>query len=660
MRRWVLVAMSLVVLALAAILLFAGDGPRTQLRGSGEVANDAVDGGAERNSAGVGKVGHGKAPELREAVAMPTDALPAAEEWAIQLVGIDPSVPWTAPLQLVLEERARVECAIDANGACRFVPPAYALLPGVHNLRLLTSESNYRLEQAYQQLEPLRRTRRAEYRVYPAAVLQGRVRAPTGEGVLASVSAFVLRPEGPTEPLLSRTTSDMDGRYELRVPPGVSLLVIAEAVTQSALLPWQVARPQGIFELERSDSLDEMSMPDLLQARTDLLPATARAQGAHGSPRLVDDLWLGATAPLTGTLTLLDGRPLRDAEVVAVPVALQARMWRANQFWVAGEGLLVGASTRTDAAGAFTMRLPSGRRFRVLGTSRDPLLLAGEPAQEAMAPGHLELVAPGELVQFRVLFSGKPAPRAWVDVGEGAKPWPADDRGSLRATLPGERTRVEARSGVLRSEAVELVPGEHSGTVDLHLLEGDLAVVRVAVHSRPPLLAAQFSWASTGDGHVLQVVGERANETVPFELRVPVGTYHLTVSHRPDEPGGQFLVPLQLDVEVAAGGVLVERDALYGGRLLLDVREDNGVRPAGHFVLRNALGQDVTPGSVVRSRGDAHVEAPGVLQVTGESEMARLLEPGLYQLEVEADGQRTQQSVTIKAWNYTKVQLRLP
>lgn len=42
MRRWVLVAMSLAVLALAPLLWFAGDGPRAQLRGSGEAAKDAV------------------------------------------------------------------------------------------------------------------------------------------------------------------------------------------------------------------------------------------------------------------------------------------------------------------------------------------------------------------------------------------------------------------------------------------------------------------------------------------------------------------------------------------------------------------------------------------------------------------------------------------
>lgn len=591
---------------------------------------------------------------LRNPVAA-ADAEVVPEPWFVQLTGVVPAVPWTAPLRLVFAERLEVLAEVDVQGACRFMPPAMARSPAFQQLRLVANDPNYRLQRPHQRADTLQHFARDQFAVLPIAQLRGRVLGPDGTGLVARVQAFAWDADGPREQVLARTESQPDGTYVLLVPPDMELLLLAEATMAEPAPPLGASR-QGPTAL--SFSAVEGERQGSGDARPDLSPASLRAHGQHGAPRTVPDMRLDATAMLTGRVLFADGRPLPFVAVTAQPRASQA-LWREQHHWSASEGLVRGAFAFADRDGAFALPLAPGVTFTVMATATDPLLLAGEPKAEGSAPGHVELRAPGELVTLRVVHEGQPEPNAWLELGDFS--WRSDASGKSRVTIGPDPMRVRARAGVRSSPWADLSPGARSPVMTLQLQTPELALVQLHLRSEPVLLAAEFVCKPVAGGPAMTLAGERRRADQPFELRVPAGSYQLTVQLREGAAGGNYLVPLHLGIDVPASGLSTSHDATFGGRIELDVRDTNDLPLAGTFVLRDATGRDVTPMTVAfDDRREVRVGAAGVLQTWNVNRLANVLPPGEYSLAVDAgDRGGLQRVVTVRARETTRVALRL-
>ncbi len=593
----------------------------------------------------------------REAVATAGTA-PGAGEWVVRLVGIDPVMPWTAPLRFVFQDRAQLQATVDAHGECRFMPPALARDPGTQNLQLFANDDHYCLEHSYLFMASLQETGTAEFAVYPIARLRGRVLGPDGRGLVARVSAFRCDASGPRTPLLAHTTSEPDGGYVLRVPPAVPLLVLAEAMAVAApSLLGPTPQPMPLFDFGGAPSLDGISATDDRPARTDLLPATARCEGTLATPRTLPDLRLGATAALDGRVTLADGRALAGIDVHAQPAWATAAAWRHDQHWSPTDGLMSGATARTDERGAFTLRLAPGVPFRVRAAAADLLLLAGEPGVIASAPGFVELAVPGDLVTLRVVADGQPVARATLDIANG--PAPAEGPGRRRLTLGPSTVRLRARTDLRASPWLDLPPDARPAVATLDLVAVELAEVQLRLHSSPTVRDAEMTWQDVASGAVLSTKVQRGPGDVPFVVRVPPGRYHVSLSEQDGIPGGPYLLPLQLDLDVPPAGLEVTHAAAFGGQLWVDVRAANGTRPEGTFTLRDATGRDVTPATRLFAGAHLREAAPGVLQGGNINWIGSILPPGSYDLVLDVLGcDRSQQTVILTAGSTTIVRLR--
>jgi hypothetical protein len=602
----------------------------------------------------------GSTSSTREQVAI-HDGSAKDDEWTVQLLGIDPAVPWTAPLVLVFENRLQLSIAVDAQGTSRFEPPPFAKLPGITNLLVIAADDHYILERAYHQTEPLQRTGRLELTVYQSSLLRGRILGPDGTGIVARVSAFAWRESGPEEPLLARAESQPDGAYLLRVPPDVPLLLLGEALAdRSPLAWWSNQQTPMLLDFGKPVSLEEPREFDSREPRTDLLPAAVRAEAARLTTRTVADLVLTQAAPLTGRVTFADGRPLGNVEVVAQPASATTAPWHTNLHWSPTDGLHRGAQGHTDERGAFTLQIPPGVPFLLTATTANPLLLAGEPSAVASAPGFAELIAPGDLVTFQVLANGQPVPRATVHL-DGIS-WPTDNTGQLRATLGPQATRARASAGVRTSAWVPLSPDVAAQQIPLELLDTELARVSILLRSKPGLLAAQFVWHPVPEGPEFSLLCERERDDAPFVVEVPPGSYRLAIRGNDTAPGSQLLLPSLAEITVPPAGIAIEQNVAFGGRIALDLREQNGMRPAGTFTLRDAAGHEITPHTITyNGSGGVRIAEPGVLQQGNINHLATTLPPGEYSLSIDLrGGSHIERTVQVEVWATTPVKLRQP
>jgi hypothetical protein len=662
MRRWLLAGLGTAVLALLLWqwLLAEAWQDRANTPSQGTMGANVASAATLARGQNDLPAGPGSTPSTREQVAI-HDGSAKEDEWTMQLLGIDPAVPWTAPLVLVFENRMQLSIAVDAQGTSRFVPPPFARLPGITNLLVIATDDHYILERAYHQTAPLQTTGRLELTVYQSSLVRGRVVGPGGTGIVARVSAFAWGENGPEDTLLARAESQPDGTYLLRVPPDVPLLLLGEALTdRSPLAWWSNQQSPMLLDFGKPVSLDEPREFDPREPRADLLPATLRAEAARLTTRTVADLVLTQAAPLTGRVTFADGRPLANVDVVAQPASTTTRPWHTNLHWSPTDGLHRGAQARTDERGAFTLQLPPGVPFLLTATTANPLLLAGEPSTVAGAPGFAELIAPGDLVTFQVLANGQPVPRATVHLDGHS--WPTDNAGQLRATLGPQTTRARASAGVRTSAWIPLSPDVAAQQVQLELLDTEVAQVNILLRSKPGVLAAQFVWHSVPEGLEFSLHSERERDDAPFIVAVPPGSYRLTSRGSDAEPGSQMLLPSQTEITVPPAGIAIEQNVAFGGRIALDLREQNGMRPAGTFTLRDAAGHEVTPHTITyNGTGGVCIAEPGVLQQGNINHLATTLPPGEYSLSIDLrGGSHIERTVQVEVWATTSVKLRRP
>tara|TARA_R110002072_G_scaffold87129_9_gene196773 strand:- start:21040 stop:23115 length:2076 start_codon:yes stop_codon:yes gene_type:complete len=583
-----------------------------------------------------------KVPDRAAASKVERQALTANEpqpdqpsEWTVQLVGMRTNVPWSAPLSITFEGRLEVHGAVDADGAFRFVPPPGARNPGMQHLRVSAADPNYRIPHAEHRTAPLQHTGQMTLAVEATAILRGRVVDPDGNGILARMRAFMWDADGPREPLRARTVCDEDGFYQIRVPPAVPLLLVAD-VTQATFQD----RGQSLFAVDNSwptssSAMEDLARRDARQSRADLVPASQRVEGEFCMPRDLPDLQLGPTSVVTGRAALANGQPLANVWINAGPAQASKPAWHYLLHWTDRQRIVPGGRTRTNADGTFSLHLATGEQFQFMATAERPLLLAGEPTAVATAPGHVELTAPGELITLQALDQGKPVPRAWIDIDEFR--WRTDATGSLQVTLKPGPVRVRSRHNVHASPWIELPATGRPPVVALTLAAQELSDVRIHLQSKPVLLNAMFTWQPLPVGVAFRLATQRNASDEPFVLHIPPGKYELSIHDVHNAQGGVYLLPSNYQVTVPPEGLSATYDATFGGTIEVDVFAPNRTRRGGTFSLTDASGNDVTPMTMAwDGSGAARIAEAGTLQPLSTNRLAAVFPAGSYTLTVRS------------------------
>lgn len=493
--------------------------------------------------------------------------------------------------------------------------------------------------------------------VFPRAILKGKVTTSRGEPVHAHVAAFAMRDGQPTDEELATSPTLLGSEFELLVPAGTPVLVVAAASDRDPF------------------SMAWYSTPEAL--RSDLL-----AQGVQATATFEHDTDLGTLVlpdaeQLQGRVLHADGTPAGGVLVTAGPPGLTALPL------LTGFGADTESRVHFDGSPILTPETPvfshpqDGRfalpalpgallRVRVAGLSDSyqakrpllPLHLAQPGPPVVTSARWIELrLPPAQLV--RVVDAGRPVPGAMVELGGATReprpgPFPTGPSGELQLLMTDEPLRA---IGAGRRSAWRRPPTDGSPLVleldetlgELHLDLG-AAGVGQRVH---------VAWRQDDD-HGEQDLFRR-NAAEPFVCQLPLGRAQLRVTASTQEAA--WLLPLDTTVEVTTTPQTAMLPVQCGGRISVSVRDDGGRFARGRCWLSDARGVE-QPLRFEVHNGLGHSIAasqPGELLPQGPNTSAELLLPGNYTILVEAGGHRFErQPVTITARATTEVHLRLP
>jgi protocatechuate 3,4-dioxygenase beta subunit len=411
-----------------------------------------------------------------------------------------------------------------------------------------------------------------EIRLEPAAILRGRVLAPSGRPL--PDAQVMVAPEDRQRGFHSATT-DAEGRYELdSLPPGLRTL--------------------------------EASHPD------------------HGSARRQVEVRVGETS---FDFTLEEGNEVsgRVVDDAGVPVA-------GAQVWLAGAGRP--ASTMSQSDGGFRFAAVADGSYRAgvdkegfARSDRVPVTVAGSSVEGlelrlsrggALA-GRITGVEAAELARVQVVAWGNGMPLGGRVEPEGSYRIEHLPEGEwrVRAELPGTELYAE---GVARLE-----PGASEARLDLELEHGLELSVRVRRSGAP---ASGESLFLQGPGRRRSMGETDADGRYRFQ-GLAAGSYHLSLEGLPGRAQHEETVDLQADREVLidlAGGevrgrVVDAADAspLSGVTVQLVSADDDSILgqertdSRGSFVLR-----DAPEGSLrVRAQTDGYAPAEAPVRIDG-------------------------------------------
>lgn len=593
----------------------------------------------------------------------------AHEQWTVQLTGIKPGIPWTAPLLIVFQAQLEVRGTVDDQGACRFVPPPGAREVDLQLMQVIARDENYRITIRQHRSATLQRTGHMKVGVHAIGILGGRVLDPQGMGIIARVRAFAFYRHAPSEPL-ARTISESNGRYELQVPPGVPLLVVADAIAEPHSTLGEIT--QGTIVGARTEQPSRSQMEDLAfhhvgQTRSGLLPAALTTKAVFRSPIELHYLQLGTASLVTGRVRFRNGQPLAGAIVRAHSAKEGDRDWRGLRFWSDRNKVVFATSTRTNHAGEFSLHLDPSTPFRVSADSEQPLLLAGTPSTVTTAPSRVDLRVPGELLTIRATKGNKPLPGAAIDFF--IETFHADAQGVLQVTLKPEGTFLRARdelsapawTALPAASWTELPATGRPETMQLSVESPELSKVRIDLRSTPVLRDAVFVWQPMPSGRPITLPARRLDGQAPFELQVPAGNYELSIQDVKHAQGGAYLLPCKYRAEVSSAGLARTFDVTFGGAIEIDLHAASRMRIVGRFTLMTASGEDVTPQTIALDKvGIKHVGQTGKLQSIGCNRLATLFPAGTYTLTVHTiTGVSVARTVTVTARSSTHVPIVL-
>jgi hypothetical protein len=586
----------------------------------------------------------------------------AAELWTVRLTGLDASVPWTSRLTLIVERRRHIDVDVDERGVGTFAPPKMARNPAFQFLQVVADDPNYEIANGNTRTDDLQLRGEDEFAVRPIALLRGRVLRPPGHDGQVRVRAFPMTANGPAEAEVALAGADANGDYRLRVPPDVPLLVVADAVDTGQ----RVSTPFTGFAPDVARLTGARADLDQRTGDATIVPACVRTAGTFGLPRQVADLTLARAARLTGRVTYADGAGIADVRCVPHPVG--GARWRGDLLWN-GSRVFRTSWGLTDGNGDFSIWLAPGVPFVVTATASNPLLLAGEPRTTVSAPGHVQLVAPGDPITIEVVHDERPVSG---HVSIDGMELPTDAGGRLVVTLDERTVEVKARAPQGASPTRTLDPATRPPTVRLALRSEALAEARITLRSARTALRAAFAWHPLDGGRPRTIHVQRARSDEPFVMKVPPGDYRLHVLADPDAPIARYLLRHEASCSVPPTGFSDTFDVALGGRLRLVAHDANDTPIAASFTLTDGAGTVHTPQTIGTSvTGDRRIAGPGQLLALADSQLVDVLPPGRYQLVVRAGqrgaGQRgaeqvgeRRQTVTIEASHTARVIVRLP
>ena len=577
----------------------------------------------------------------------------------IRLRGLRADLPWNGLLQWKLEGSDAThdgKWTGTCDGVQEFdVSPGLVADPTCRTW-VTGSARHYRAAEVRRQ-GPLDLTQELILDVFPRAILKGKVTTSRGEAVHAHVAAFALRDGQPTDEVLATSPTLLGSEFELQVPAGTPVLVVAAASDRDPF------------------SMAWYSTPEAL--RTDLLAHGVQATATFEHDTDLGTLVLPDAEQLQGRVLHADGSPAGGVLVSAGPPGLTALPLLAgfgtdtqSRVHFDGSPILV-PETPTFSwpqDGRFALPVLPGApvRVRIAGLSDSYLTKRPSLPQYLAHPGPpvvtssrwIELrLPPAQLV--RVVDAGRPVPGAMVEIGGARReprpgPFPTGPSGELQLLMTGEPLRA---IGAGRRSAWRRPPADGGPLV----LELDEMLGEVSLDPGRDVLDqyARIEWRQ-GDDHGEQELF-RQSAAEPFLCRLPFGRTNLRVTASSRQAA--WWLPCDTTVEVTATPQTATLPMRCGGRIRVSVCDDSGRFVGGRCWLADERGVAQPLQFEVRNVvGDALVAGRiGELLPQGANLGASLLPPGPYWLIIDAGGHRfDRQQVTISARATTEVHLRLP
>lgn len=640
----------LAVLATLGIAAFAWcmlrdpDGVPQASRNGDEASKSA------RASAGATQPGSEAPPreevEQAEPVARDHDAKTKGLRLRVQLRGVRPDAPWTAPAKLEIwgDDRRDQELVVfeetrrpDVDARVVFELPDWCAPQAdgyvIQRVSLSATDPNYEPLQRRYQSRDLGRELVVD--VEFVSELSGNVRDTAGKPVAQSrVVAFASRNGQPLPGMVATAPTEPDGSYRLLVPPGAPMWLVA--------LPCRRTDYEGYLYRRTQWSMTK-----------DLLPATKVATATAGAPTIVPDFVLERAAHVTGTVQWDDGTPIAYAWLEASPRGDTLSLTDGEYLRRIGGRVAPGMSIATDQQGRFALPTLAGTTIdvRVLRgpRSQDAGRWIGDLPQQPASVGKAVVFTVPRPVVLRARCGAEPSAYATVEVA--AECMLQTDKSGELTVVPTAPVRVRAMRRDLRSPWYEISPADAGRTIDLSLRQEKLTAVTIEVDD-----------AATEDNHTIlyrRDGGPEQSEFLPrndtLELFLEPGRYDVALVDVPS-----FLGTIADEVEVIVGDepTSVRLRNAPGGTFAVKATDGHGAWAGGTCTVRNAEGREWR---MTFEAGDETRGRPGELLATGVNTFRRQLPPGDYELRCDFGALGThRETVTIRANRTTDVRIRLP
>lgn len=590
----------------------------------------------------------------RDLAAVPVPPRSSPAPFVVVLRGLHADAPFRDRVHFDLEARRNGEWlesedaqVPDRDGRIAFSLPEWHADAEFHRLRIRCDATDYRdFDQRIE--KPPDWQRELVIDVQVVARLTGRVVGPAGEPIQAArVVAFAVDNGVPVDRRLGECSTASDGRFVLRAPPDVPLLLLAVSMHE--------ARLSGALMTGRDGAIFDSGQP-----RVGFLPGSARATGRAGAPLALPDIVLAAAAPIAGRVVWADARPVAKARIASL-VTGNGTFAIADDVAVQrlpDDRFAITASAESDAEGAFTLPgLARGDAQVAVHAVADHLL----PGEWVVAP-----VPPSQQVELRlplpvrVLVTQAGAPARGATVVFPGIEHPVGDDGAAAVIVTTPDVPVSAQGRGVRSPNRMLTAADAGREVELRL---DQALAELAIEFRAshPVRNAFFAWQQVDGAEHGDLHGRRDDRSGPFRLQMSPGRYRLRVGPAGGERNGLFLLPQEHIVQVPANGHLLTLEGHYGGHLHVHVTDHRGLHVGGSCRVFGPDGREVAERFVVRNGdGTATTGLPGELLPGGANEFGAVLAPGNYDLQFELGTYGTRRErVTIAAREIADVRLRL-
>lgn len=593
-------------------------------------------------------------PPTHDATPSPTnearEAAPTEEQAVLRVVlrGLHPKVPWTTPLRLEFVGLYDTNGAVhsddvvpDADGRAQFVLPPW--WTRCRHGRIGVKCEHYRATD-HQWMGSIDPTTEIVIDVQVLAELRGRVVDARGKPVLANVVAF---PGGdtPKNGSVGMVGTNPEGQWSLPVPPDEPVLLVAQPMRRmfEHRIVWE-GQPDG-------------TAPPPPDPAAGLLPGSRVASCPAGGLTDVPDIVVPDAMLLHGLVRWDDGAPIAGAQLRLEPTGGE-ELTLADSSSLRRHpngGFATTSFAATDTNGAFTFPMLPGTEANVrLMNVGATLLLANRDVVQPVRGSTIEFRMPRP-VTFRVTANGASEREATFEVEAWSYPMRSESD-SLAIVLNGP-LRIRARKEMRCSPWLDCGPAAAGTTIDL-ALEQQLQPVTIAFEGAPVGLFVTLSWKCS-DGREGTETVLRNPPDAPVQLFLEKGRYRLRLASEGllDQ---SLLFPAETDVVVDDNPVNLTFPIRAGGTIVVHAWHDNGSQIAGTCRVLAANGEDVTDAFLVRQNLDMKRGAPGELTTGGPHRLARVLEPGEYELVFQFPtlGER-REKVTVRTGEIAEVRVRL-